>query len=252
VRPARCAALLLVVALHAGCATAQPSPGSAPAVAAPRSEADPWEGFNRQVFAFNEGFDRVLLRPVAEGYQAVLPELVRTGIGNVFDNVRDAWSAANHLMQGDPGRTVEMSARFLVNTTLGLGGMLDWASQMGIERNREDFGLTLGTWGVPAGPFLVLPFVGASSVRDGVGFVVDREFSLGNLFTDRKYVNWITALELVQFRSELLPATRLVDQIALDKYSFVRDAFLARRRNLVYDGDPPPDEPTPEGATAPK
>lgn len=251
-RLTRCTAMLLAVALHGGCATAQQPPGSTPAVAAPRSKADPWEGFNRQVFAFNEGFDRVLLRPVVQGYQAVLPELVRTGIGNVFDNVRDAWSAANHLLQGNPVRTVEMSARFMVNTTLGLGGMLDWASEMGIERNREDFGQTLGTWGVPMGPFLMLPVVGASSVRDGVGFIVDREASLGNLFTDRKYVNWITTLELVQVRSELLPATRLIDSIALDKYSFVRDAYLARRRNLVFDGDPPPREPTPEGATAPK
>jgi phospholipid-binding lipoprotein MlaA len=254
VRLALAAAVLLWAALQAGCATT-PAPGAGEqADATPGPNVDPWERLNRKTFAFNEAFDNTLLIPVAEGYQAVLPGPVRTGIGNAFNNVSDAWSAANHLLQGHPFYSAEMVTRFLVNTTLGFGGLLDWASEMGLERKREDFGQTLGRWGVPIGPFLVLPFVGASSVRDGVGFAVDREFSLGNWLTDRKYFNWLSILELVQVRSELLPATRLINQIALDKYSFVRDAYLARRRSLVYDGNPPPkpEDSPPEGAAAPK
>jgi phospholipid-binding lipoprotein MlaA len=254
VRLARAAALLLAAALQAGCATAQVPVDSEQADATPRSNVDPWEGVNRKTFAFNQGFDSILLRPVAEGYEKHVPDLVRTGIGNVFENVSDAWSAVNHLLQGHPLASAEMTTRFLVNSTLGFYGLLDWASEMGLERKREDFGQTLGRWGVPIGPFLVLPFVGASSVRDTVGFAVDRTFTLGNYLTDRKYFNALSILELVHVRSELLPATRLVNQIALDKYSFVRDAYLARRRSLVYDGNPPPkpEDSPPEGAAAPK
>lgn len=253
-RLAFAAALLLAAALQAGCATAQVAGDGEPAHATPRPDVDPWEGFNRQVFAFNQGFDSMLLRPVAEGYDAHVPDVVRTGIGNVFENVSDAWSAVNHLLQGYPLASAEMTTRFLVNSTLGFYGLLDWASEMGIERQREDFGQTLGRWGTPPGPFLVLPFFGPSSVRDGIGFAVDREFSLGNLFTDRKYFNALTALELVKVRAQLLPASRIVDQIALDKYSFIRDSYLARRRNLVYNGDPPTeaDDTSPEEAPAPK
>jgi phospholipid-binding lipoprotein MlaA len=254
VRLSLAAGVLLCATLQGGCATAQVPGDGEQDRAKPVSDIDPWERLNRDIFAFNEAFDKVLLIPVAEGYQAVLPGPVRTGIGNAFNNINDAWSAANHLLQGHPFSSAEMVTRFLVNTTLGLGGFLDWASEMGLERKREDFGQTLGRWGVPIGPYFVIPFIGPSSVRDTIGFAVDREFTLGNYLTDRKYFNALSILELIQVRSELLPATRLINQIALDKYSFMRDAYLARRRNLVYDGNPPPepDDTPPEGAPAPK
>ena len=242
--------------LLGGCATTAPTAASAPGAAATAStpsKSDPWESFNRKIFAFNQVVDDVLLKPVAEGYQKAVPSLVRAGVGNVFSNVGDAWSSVNHLLQGHVQSSLEMGTRFLANTTLGLGGVLDPATEMGLERKREDFGQTLGVWGVPAGPYFVIPFLGASSVRDGLAFTLDREASLGNLFTDRKYINWLTGLELVQVRADLLPATRMIDQIALDKYSFVRDAYLARRLSLVYDGNPPePDAEPAKAAPVPK
>jgi phospholipid-binding lipoprotein MlaA len=253
VRPLFSLWVLLLLLLGTGCATTAPGAGAADAAPAVRtpSPADPWEGLNRGIFEFNEAFDRGLLRPVAEGYVEYVPGLVRTGVGNVFGNVRDGWSSVNQLLQGKFLLGAEMGSRFLINTTLGFYGLFDWASEMGIARNREDFGQTLGYWGVGTGPYFVIPFVGPSSVRDTVGFAVDREFSVGNVFTSRKYFNWLTALELVDVRAELLPATRMIDQIALDKYSFLRDGYFARRLNDVYDGNPPKAPEAPEAPAQP-
>ncbi|HEY6135239.1 MAG TPA: VacJ family lipoprotein [Rubrivivax sp.] len=252
-------ALGALVLLGTGCATT--APGADGAAAAPPvrtpSPADPWEGMNRSIFAFNDAFDRGLLRPVAEGYEEYVPSPIRTGIGNVFSNVSDGWSSVNQLLQGKFLLSAEMGSRFLINTTLGIYGLFDWASEMRIERNREDFGQTLGYWGVGTGPYFVIPFVGPSTVRDTAGFAVDREISVGNIFTSRKYFNWLTALELVEVRADFLPASKLVDQIALDKYSFLRDGFLARRLNDVHDGNPPkvpeaPEAPASQVPPAPK
>ncbi len=212
-------------------------------------KADPLEGLNRGVFAFNEVVDGALLKPLAMAYKAAIPSPVRTGVDNVFGNVGDAWSAVNHLLQGKVKSALEMTVRVTTNTVFGLGGLFDLASDAGLERQAEDFGQTLGKWGFGPGPYLVLPFYGASSLRDAVGLPLDRRASLPGVVQDGAYRWGLTTLELVHGRADLLSATNLLDQVALDKYSFVRDSYLARRRNQVFDGNPPEepeeDEPMP-------
>lgn len=208
-------------------------------------KADPLEGLNRGVFAFNEVVDRALIKPLATAYRAVLPSPVRTGVDNVFGNVGDAWSAVNHLLQGKVKSALEMTVRVTTNTVFGLGGLLDLASDAGLERQPEDFGQTLGKWGFGPGPYLVLPFYGASSLRDAAGLPLDRQASLPGIVHDGTYRWALTTLELVHARSDLLSATSLLDQVAFDKYTFVRDSYLARRRSLVFDGNPP-EEPEEE------
>ena len=212
-------------------------------------KADPLEGLNRRVFAFNEVVDRAFIKPLATAYRAVLPSPVRTGVGNVFGNVGDAWSAVNHLLQGKVKSALEMTVRVTTNTVFGLGGLFDLASDAGLERQSEDFGQTLGKWGVGPGPYLVLPFYGASSLRDAAGLPLDRQASLPGIVHDETYRWSLTTLELVHARAGLLSATNLLEQVAFDKYSFVRDSYLARRRSQVFDGNPPEepeeDEPLP-------
>lgn len=202
--------------------------------------ADPLEGWNRPVQKFNDGVDNAVLKPVAEAYVKVLPSFVRTGVGNFFGNLGDAWSAVNHLLQGKPEGALNMTLRLAVNTTFGLGGVLDVAGEAGLERRSEDLGQTLGVWGVPSGPYLVLPLLGPSSLRDAAGTVVGLADATSPKYTDdTARHNAGRVLSLVNTRAELLGATRLLDDIALDRYTFVRDAYLARRHNLVYDGNPP-------------
>jgi phospholipid-binding lipoprotein MlaA len=227
-----CAAWVL-----AGCATT------------PATRGDPLEPMNRAVFAFNEAVDDALLKPVATAYQKVVPELVRTGVDNVFANIGDLWSAVNQLLQAKPVAAVEMGFRFVVNTTFGLGGLFDIASDAGLERRSEDFGQTLGRWGLGTGPYLVLPLLGPSNFRDGAGLVLDLQASPTGLLQEPRDRNPASVLQLVSTRARLLSATKAIDDVALDKYALIRDGFLARRRNLVYDGDPPEEpenEPEPE------
>ena len=254
---ARGLALALMVGallLAAGCATVDPNsapsapptssatagPGIAP-TAAPRAPTDPWEGWNRRVFAFNDAVDEAVLAPVARAYRDVVPSFVRTGVANVFGNVGDAWSAGNHLLQGKLQSGVEQGMRFMVNTTFGLAGVLDVASEMGLTREREDFGQTLGRWGVGSGPYVVLPLLGPSTLRDTGGWLLDRRTTLPALVDDAGDSNRLTLLGVVQTRSELLSASRMLEQVALDRYVFVREGYLARRRNQVWDGNPPPE-----------
>lgn len=225
------APLIVAAALAGGCAT---TGGGTP------SPEDPWEGFNRKVFAFNESVDDAVLRPVAEGYRRAVPQLVRTGISNFFGNIGDLWSAANHFLQGKGQHGFEMGMRVLTNTVFGLGGLLDPATEMGLVRRSEDFGQTLGAWGVGPGPYLVLPFMGPSTLRDGIGRVPDTLVSPGNLPTDHRVRAGVTLLTAVDARAALLGVTGLADQVALDKYSFFRQAYLSRRLDAVYDGNPPP------------
>ena len=233
---------MFVAALTAGLAA-----GSLPAFAqmtadqprTPKVKADPLEGLNRSIFAFNETVDRALLKPLATAYKTAVPSPVRMGVDNVFGNVGDAWSAVNHLLQGKVKSALEMTVRVTTNTVFGLGGLFDLASDAGLERQAEDFGQTLGKWGLGPGPYLVLPFYGASSLRDAVGLPLDLKASLPGVVHDGSYRWGLTTLELVHGRAELLAATNLLEQVALDKYSFVRDSYLARRRNQVFDGNPP-------------
>lgn len=206
---------------------------------APKVKADPLEGLNRSIFAFNEAVDLALLKPLATAYRKVIPSPVRTGVDNVFGNVGDAWSAVNHLLQGKVQTAVEMTVRVTTNSLFGLGGLFDLASDAGLERQSEDFGQTLGKWGLGPGPYLVLPFYGASSLRDAAALPLDRKASLPGIVNDGAYRWGLTTLELVHGRADLLSATSLLEQVAFDKYSFVRDSYLARRRNQVHDGNPP-------------
>lgn len=241
---ALCLALVGLTAVSStGCATL---PG-----ATPPAKEDPWESFNRKVFAFNDVVDETALKPVATAYRDGVPELVRTGVSNFLANVYDVWSVANHFLQGKVQDGVEMGVRVLANTFFGLGGLLDPATEMGITRRTEDFGQTLGRWGLGPGPYLVLPFFGPSTLRDGTAFILDWQASPSKLGKSAT-VNWgITTLEAINVRANLLGASKLLDDVALDRYTFLRQAYLARRLDLVYDGAPPMEPFEDEGADAP-
>jgi len=191
------------------------------------------------VFRFNEAADRAVLQPVATAYRDVVPGLVRQGVTNVYGNFSDAWSAVNSLLQLKPLPTVQNTMRVAVNTFLGFGGLLDWASAMGLQAQDEDLGQTLGRWGVPNGPYLVLPILGASTLRDAAALPLDLQ-ATPNLVVDATATrNSLTALQLVHTRARLLGASGVVEDVALDKYLFVRDAYLQRRRSQIHDGNPP-------------
>ena len=222
-----------VIGLLAGCATTGPA-----------SPKDPFEGFNRGVFEFNDVLDRYALKPIAQGYQAVVPETIRFIVGNVFANLGDVYTAFNQLLQGKPRFALTDMTRFVVNSTLGFAGAADVASAIGLERHNEDFGQTLGRWGVPSGPYLVLPFFGPSSLRDAPARYVD---SFGNpvgYVSDIPVRNTAYGLSVVDTRASLLKSERLLDGAALDKYSLIRDGWLQRRRSAVFDGDPPDELPS--------
>lgn len=220
------AASLVALAL-AGCAT---GPNANP--------ADPLEPFNRGVSTFNDNLDKYALKPVAEGYQDYIPSPVRTAVGNFFSNVSDVYSAANNLLQGKPSRAAEDTMRVAINSVLGLGGLIDIATPAGLPKYKEDFGQTMGVWGVPPGPYLVLPLFGPSSVRDGTGMVVDR-FMDPTTYISPWYASLsVSAVRVVDGRAQLLGATSLIEAAALDKYAFLRDSYLQRREYLIHDGNP--------------
>jgi phospholipid-binding lipoprotein MlaA len=238
-RLATTAAAVLLALTLAGCATTGRSPGQ---------RLDPFESWNRKVFNFNEGLDQNVIAPVARGYRSVVPGFVRTGVSNVFNNVADGWSAVNNFLQGKGEAGFQDLTRFGTNTVFGFLGILDIASEMGLEHHYEDFGQTLGVWGFPAGAYIVWPLLGPSSVRDTVAMPLDRGIASPVYWIDD--TGWaigIGALQLINARANFLGASGLIDDIALDKYTFVRDAYLQRRRSLVYDGDPP-EQPAPPSA----
>ncbi len=231
---------LWLMLLMSGCATV---PSDAPV-------HDPWENWNRKVFAFNDKLDTAVLKPVAETYRDKVPKIIRTSIDNVLNNVYDVWSTANHFLQGKFQSGLEMGMRVLTNTILGAGGLMDPASEIGLTRRSEDFGQTLGKWGVGNGPFLVLPLIGPSTLRDTAGFLVDRRTSPSTLPNTSAGSYAVLGTELVNTRANLLSTGALVDQVALDRYAFIRDAYLARRRDALFDGVPPMDTFDDEGADA--
>ncbi len=210
---------------------------------------DPLEDLNRSVFSFNEAVDDALLKPVATGYEKVVPQFVRTGVDNIFNNVADAWSAVNLVLQAKPQPALETGMRFVFNSTLGLGGFIDFASDVGIERRSEDFGQTLGHWGVGPGPYLVLPILGPSTVRDAASTIADFRALPSAWFDGWRERLAVDLLQLISTRARLLSATRQIDAIALDKYLLIRDGYLVRRRNQVYDGNPPEEPEAPEEGT---
>lgn len=212
---------------------------------------DPFEPFNRAVYQFNEGFDKVIAKPAAEFYQAVVPGVIRTGVGNFFSNLNDVIVALNNLLQGKVPDAVNDVGRVLVNTTLGVFGIMDPATALGVEKHNEDFGQTLGYWGLGPGPYIVLPFLGPSNVRDTVGWVGDVYAWPGTYLEPNRDRNVLIGLRFIAARADLLQASQLLETAALDPYDFLRDAYLQRRRNLVHDGNPP-EEIEPPDAPAPK
>jgi phospholipid-binding lipoprotein MlaA len=228
------------------------------------SKEDPWEGFNRSIYTFNDKVDQYALKPVAQGYVKVTPQPVRDGVTNFFANIGDVYNAANNLLQLKIADGVEDIMRIVINTVFGVGGLFDVASLAKLPKHNQDFGLTLGHSGVPAGPYRGLPLFGPSTVRDGVGLVGN--YVINPLtYVDPPALSWgLYGLNVVSARANLLGASDLLEGAAIDKYSFVRNAYLQRRRYLLSDGHasgnlpdygdgaPPPNYGEPdEGAAAP-
>jgi phospholipid-binding lipoprotein MlaA len=229
------ASLVCAAALLGACATV-------PGAGDPR---DPLQGFNRSVYQFNDVVDRAVLKPVAQGYHFVVPGFARTGVRNFFSNLGDVSVSVNDVLQGKLRQGGHDALRFTLNTTIGLLGLVDVATGAGFAKHQEDFGQTLGVWGVGPGPYLVLPLLGPSSVRDTFGLVGDLPTSPYTRFrhVSSAHRNEAFALEIVEQREGLLDAGELLDDASIsgDTYNFVRDGWLQRRRNQVYDGNPPPD-----------
>lgn len=213
--------VLTAAVLLSGCATS--------ASTASTGQGDPFESVNRKVFAFNEGLDRAVLKPVATAYKDTVPPVVQTGVSNFFSNLRMPWSSVNLLLQGRVSESVNAAARFGTNTTVGVLGVVDVATDWGMPHRSEDFGLTLDTWGVGTGPYLVLPVLGPSSLRDALSIPVD---SVGNplgQIDNTGVSNTLMATQIVSKRAEFLALGKLLDQAALDKYAMMRDANQKRR-----------------------
>jgi phospholipid-binding lipoprotein MlaA len=231
----RLAGAALSAALLAGCATTgEPDP------------RDPLEGLNRGVYQFNDAVDRYALKPVAQAYDFVMPDFAQNCIHNIFSNVGDLWAGLNSLLQGRPVDFINTLGRVLFNTTLGLGGCIDVATMNGANKIPNDFGTTLGVWGLGQGPYLVLPFLGSSTMRDGTGLAVDtlvNPVAVGEIDNVRLR-NSLGGVQAVATRASLLNATDTVDRVSLDPYSFVRDAYLQRRaallRSKTGEGEAPP------------
>jgi len=227
-----------LAAAAAGCATAESEP------------RDPWEGMNRRIYRFNDSFDDWIARPVATKYRDLLHGEIRGRVRNFFSNLADPFIGVNNMLQGKLEDGFFDWVRFVFNTTFGLLGIHDVASDMGYEKHNEDFGQTFGRWGAGPGPYLVLPLLGPSSVRDGMGTAVDMVADPVGLFEPIAARNSAIVLRATQVRADLLDASQLLDEASLDRYVFWRDAYLQRRRSLIYDGRPPREEvnDTPEPA----
>lgn len=238
-RLAIAASLVCGVLLSSGCAT-----GTNP--------KDPFEPMNRSISSFNDSLDENVLKPVAKGYRDTVPDLVQTGVRNVFNNFSDMWSTVNNGLQLKGRETAESLMRVVVNTVFGIYGIFDVASAINLERHPEDFGQTLGYWGVPSGPYVVLPVFGPSTLRDTGSFPVDTKGDLVRNYHDVPTRNTAMGLRAVDKRSSLLGAGNLLEEASLDKYSFTRDAYLQYRQSQVFDGNPPdePDLPDPSSDTS--
>jgi phospholipid-binding lipoprotein MlaA len=222
-----------VLALASGCATTN---GSDP--------RDPLEGFNRSMYVFNDAFDEAIGKPVASAYKSVLPDPVRGWVRNFFANIGDLFIGVNNLLQGKPADTVNDWARFAFNSTIGIFGINDVASEMGLEKHNEDFGQTFGRWGAGDGAYLVWPFLGPSTVRDTAGGLLDLYFDPVRRHKPNDPRLFAGLLRATSQRADLLDASRILEEAALDKYIFQRDAHLQRRRGLIYDGNPPRESPS--------
>lgn len=219
---------ILCAVILAGCASTANNP------------KDPYEGFNRAMFSVNEGIDTVVAKPLAKGYDAVAPLPVKAGVGNFFGNVGDLWIGVNNGLQGKFGDGTSDIGRLLINSTVGILGLFDVASELGLEKHEEDFGQTLATWGVGDGGYLFWPVIGPRTVRDTAGFVVDAYADpvLWGI-DDIPVRNSAYFVRFVDIRAGLLPSDKVVEEAAIDKYAYIRDAYLQRRRSQIFDGRPP-------------
>ncbi len=227
--PLRVLGLIGALLIATGCATGRTQP------------SDPLQGFNRGVYKFNDTLDRAALKPVAKGYRAITPRWFRAGVGHFFSNLIYPTTIVNQILQGKPVLGLRDTGRFLLNTTLGVGGLLDVATPLGLEANDEDFGQTLAVWGVNSGPFLTLPLFGPSSLRDAPSRIVDYfldPLTYVDLSTGAEL--GIRALDIVNTRTELLSVDSTL-QSTFDPYGFIRDAWAQRREFEIFDGDPPPE-----------
>lgn len=195
--------------------------------------ADPWEGFNRTMFSFNEGLDRAIIKPVTQGYRYVMPDFAETGVHNFFENIGDVKTFFNNVLQGKPKEASEDLGRVIINTTIGIGGLFDVATTFGIPKHNEDFGQTLGAWGLESGPYLVLPLFGPSSVRDGLGRIPDAMVDPLQEIGDDDTQLGLQVLRVIDTRSQILKAEGVISG---DRYTFIRDAYLQRRQFEVNDG----------------
>jgi phospholipid-binding lipoprotein MlaA len=220
---------LLAAMLLAGCAVGP-------------TKEDPWEPFNRSMYSVHEVIDGAVLKPVAQGYVAIIPEPIRDAVSNVFGNINDFFSGINWFLQGDANRAGDTWGRVLLNTTMGIGGIFDLASMMGIKKEPNDFGLTFGKWGFPQGPYLFVPGFGPTTVRDGTGYVVRLYVGPVGFIPDVPLRNSLYGLGYVDLRASALPAESVIDTAAIDKYRFIRNAYLRARRYQLYNGHPPPEE----------
>jgi phospholipid-binding lipoprotein MlaA len=219
--------LLLASLILSGCAST--SAGNNP--------KDPLEGFNRSIYKFNDTLDKAVLKPVAQGYKTVMPDRAQKMVHNFFSNIDDIFVTANDLLQLKFAQAASDFTRVWVNSTFGIFGLFNVADRL--EKHNEDFGQTLGYWGVGSGPYLVLPFLGPSSARDGTGWYVDSYYGLIENIEDIPTRNSLWASNKLDQRVQLLDAEAVIEDTVVDRYSFIRDAYMMRRQSLVYDGDPP-------------
>lgn len=247
------APLLFILLLSVGCggnrvrpaaagadaAQGPTAPGMPPDFAEEEGENDPWEGINRKVFKFNTAVDKAVLKPVAKAYDKVMPELAKKGVGNVFRNLGEPTVIVNDLLQGKFKQSLADTARFVANSTIGLLGLFDVATSMGLPRHQEDFGQTLAVWGLGDGPFLMLPFLGPRNLRDTGGFVVDW-YTDPVTYHDPEAERWgIRALGFIDTRAQLLTASSVLEQATDDEYLFLREAYRQKRLDLIHDGEVP-------------
>lgn len=222
---------LAALAMAAGCASVpgQPNP------------KDPWESYNRGMFEINDSLDRTLLKPVAQGYDRAVPGFAQSGVANFFGNLNDVGTGLNNVLQGKVVAGLSDLGRFGFNTVFGIAGLWDVATPLGLEKHNEDFGQTLGWWGMPPGPYFVIPLFGPSTLRDAPARYVDPTFFQSRWIDSDAISFTLFTLDIVRSRASVLGAEKVLEEAALDKYSFTRDAWLQRRRNMVFDGKPPKD-----------
>ena len=227
--------LILSIALLSACASVPGGP----------TEGDPFESYNRAMFSFNDTLDEYFLKPVAEGYDAILPSPAKTGVSNLFNNIGDIFVVLNDILQFKFQQAIEDASRLVFNSTIGLYGLIDVATPMGLPKHNEDLGQTLATWGVADGPYIVLPFFGSRTLRDTSDIIFLATYDPIYEIENKEALYGTVFLKTIDTRYKLLKVSRIVEQAALDKYSFIRDAYLQNRKNLIYDGNPPEEENTP-------